>query len=198
MNYSELIQAYFERSVALQWYWTIYVLVIGGIVAFSTFRLQRQLVTTILITILFACFAFKNEGAIEATAEEARAAVQIQSPINPSETLTVYNLNPALKSAVNLLDYNSPNDRRYFNAFALQIKIDHAAQDSGLVCHPDKWVPEQVLWSDLLFERQGMVARHQHDQRLLTHRRVFEIETRFSSKKGQIQPAARERVGQVR
>lgn len=73
MNYSELIQAYFERSVALQWYWTIYVLVIGGIVAFSMFRLQRQLVTTILITILFACFAFKNEGAIEATAEEREA-----------------------------------------------------------------------------------------------------------------------------
>jgi len=73
MNYSELIQAYFERSVALQWYWTIYVLVIGGIVAFSTFRLQRQLVTTVLITILFACFAFKNEGAIEATAEEREA-----------------------------------------------------------------------------------------------------------------------------
>jgi hypothetical protein len=73
MNYSELIQAYFERSVALQWYWTIYVLVIGGIVGFSTFRLQRQLVTTILITILFACFAFKNEGAIEATAEEREA-----------------------------------------------------------------------------------------------------------------------------
>ena len=73
MNYSELIHAYFERSVALQWYWTIYVLVIGGIVAFSTFRLQRQLVTTILVTVLFACFAFKNEGAIEATAEEREA-----------------------------------------------------------------------------------------------------------------------------
>src|SRR5438105_15245199 len=73
MNYSELIQAYFERSVALQWYWTIYVLVIGSIVAFSTFRLQRQLVTTILITILFVCFAFKNEGAIEATAAEREA-----------------------------------------------------------------------------------------------------------------------------
>jgi hypothetical protein len=73
VNYSELVQAYFERSVALQWYWTIYVLVIGGIVGFSTFRLQRQFVTTVLITILFACFAFKNEGAIEATAEEREA-----------------------------------------------------------------------------------------------------------------------------
>ena len=41
MNYSELIQTYFERSVALQWYWTIYVLVIGGLLGFSSFR-QRQ------------------------------------------------------------------------------------------------------------------------------------------------------------
>ena len=73
MNYSELIQAYFERSVALQWYWTIYVLVIGGLVAFSIFRLQRQFVTTILVTILYAGFAFKNEGAIEATAAEREA-----------------------------------------------------------------------------------------------------------------------------
>jgi hypothetical protein len=73
MDYSELIKAYFERSVALQWYWTIYVLVIGGIVGFSTFRQRRELVTTILVSILFACFAFKNEGAIEATAEEREA-----------------------------------------------------------------------------------------------------------------------------
>lgn len=73
MNYSELIQAYFERSVALQWYWTIYVLVIGGIVGLSMFRQRPELVTTILVSVLFACFAFKNEGAIEATAEEREA-----------------------------------------------------------------------------------------------------------------------------
>ena len=35
MSYSELIQLYFERSTALQWYWTIYVVVIGGLLAFS-------------------------------------------------------------------------------------------------------------------------------------------------------------------
>src|SRR5205823_7438663 len=73
MNYSELIQAYFERSVALQWYWTVYVVAIGGVLGFSVFRLRRELVTTVLLTILFACFAFKNEGAIEATAEEREA-----------------------------------------------------------------------------------------------------------------------------
>jgi hypothetical protein len=73
MTYSALIQAYFERSVALQWYWTLYVLVIGGLLAFSTFRPRREFVTTVLVTILFACFAYKNEGAIEATAEEREA-----------------------------------------------------------------------------------------------------------------------------
>jgi uncharacterized membrane protein len=82
MNYSELIQAYFERSVALQWYWTIYVIAIGGLLGFSTFRQRPELVTTILVTILFACFAYKNEGAIEATAEEREAirAAFIQYP----------------------------------------------------------------------------------------------------------------------
>lgn len=73
MNYSELIQAYFERSVALQWYWTIFVLVIGGVGGFSTLRQQPEFVTTILVTILFGGFAFKNLGAIVATAEERHA-----------------------------------------------------------------------------------------------------------------------------
>jgi len=73
MNYSELIQAYFERSVALQWYWTIYVIVIGGLLGFSTIRKGPELVTTILVTLLYASFAFKNLGAIEATAEERQA-----------------------------------------------------------------------------------------------------------------------------
>src|SRR5437762_13148349 len=73
MNYSELIQAYFERSVALQWYWTIFVIVIGGVSGFSTLRQRPEIVTTLLVTILFAGFAFKNLGAIVATAEERQA-----------------------------------------------------------------------------------------------------------------------------
>jgi hypothetical protein len=73
MNYGELIQAYFERSTALQWYWTVYVLVIGGVLGFSTFRQRQELVTTLLLTILYVCFAYKNVGAIEATAEERQA-----------------------------------------------------------------------------------------------------------------------------
>ena len=73
MSYSALIQAYFERSVAMQWYWTIYVLAIGGVLGFSTFRQRPDIVTTVLVTILYACFAYKNVGAITATAEEREA-----------------------------------------------------------------------------------------------------------------------------
>jgi hypothetical protein len=73
MNYSELVHTYFERSVALQWYWTIYVLVIGGVLGFSTFRQKPELITTVLISILYLCFAYKNVGAIEDTALEREA-----------------------------------------------------------------------------------------------------------------------------
>ncbi len=73
MDYSTLIQAYFERSTAMQWYWTIYVIVIGGALGFSTFRQRPELVTTVLVTVLYACFAYKNLGAIEATARERQA-----------------------------------------------------------------------------------------------------------------------------
>jgi len=57
----------------LQWYWTIYVLAIGGVLGFSTFRQRPELITTILVTILYAGFAYKNAGAIEATAQERQA-----------------------------------------------------------------------------------------------------------------------------
>jgi hypothetical protein len=64
MSYHELIQLYFERSNALQNYWTLYVVIIGGLLAFSSIRKQRDFVTTALVTVLFAFFAYKNIGAI--------------------------------------------------------------------------------------------------------------------------------------
>lgn len=73
MSYSELMQVYFERSTALQWYWTVYIFVIGGVLAFSTFRLRPELVSTILVTALYCCFAHKNLGAIVETAEQREA-----------------------------------------------------------------------------------------------------------------------------
>ena len=64
MKYDALIQLYFERSNALQWYWTLYVVIIGGLLAFSSLRKQPDLVSTILITVLFSFFAYKNLDAI--------------------------------------------------------------------------------------------------------------------------------------
>jgi hypothetical protein len=73
MNYAALVQLYFERSTAMQGYWTVYIFVIGAVLGFSTFRQRPELATTILVTVLYCCFAYKNIGAIEATAAEQQA-----------------------------------------------------------------------------------------------------------------------------
>ncbi|MEO7166348.1 MAG: hypothetical protein ABI787_06070 [Spartobacteria bacterium] len=65
MNYQELIQLYFERSNAMQQYWNLYVLVVGAILAFSSLRKQHAAVTTLLVCILFAIFAYENLGAMK-------------------------------------------------------------------------------------------------------------------------------------
>ncbi len=75
MNYSQLAQAYFDRSNALQWYWTVYILVIGGVLAFSAFRQHKEIVTTLLVIVLYGCFAYKNLGAIETTLMERQTFV---------------------------------------------------------------------------------------------------------------------------
>src|SRR4051794_12891896 len=84
MEFAELIQGYHERSVALQWYWTVYILVIGGILGFSTFRLRPELATTILVTLLYIGFAYKNLGAIENTAEQREAYLAAAKDYPPS------------------------------------------------------------------------------------------------------------------
>ena len=65
MNYSELIQLYFERSTAMQNYWNLYVLIVGGILAFSSLRKQPAAITTLLVCILFGLFAYENLGAMK-------------------------------------------------------------------------------------------------------------------------------------
>jgi hypothetical protein len=73
MSYSELVQAFFERSTALQWYWTVYILVIAGVLGFSTFRQRPETATVVLVTILYIGFAYKNLTAIEVTLLERKA-----------------------------------------------------------------------------------------------------------------------------
>jgi hypothetical protein len=64
MRYADLVQLYFDRSNALQSYWTLYVVVIGGLLAFSSLRKDRNFLVAGLVTVLYVCFAYKNLGAI--------------------------------------------------------------------------------------------------------------------------------------
>ena len=67
MNYNELIQLYFERSTAMQQYWNLYVIIVGGVLAFSSLRKQPAAITTALVCILFGLFAYENLDAMKDT-----------------------------------------------------------------------------------------------------------------------------------
>jgi hypothetical protein len=64
MNYNELIQLYFERATAMQSYWNLYVVIVGGLLAVSSLRKQPAALTTLIVSILFGLFAFKNLDAM--------------------------------------------------------------------------------------------------------------------------------------
>jgi hypothetical protein len=76
MNYSELIQLYFERSTAMQAYWNLYVVIVGGLLAFSSLRKQPAAITTLIVSILFALFAYENLDAMYDTTRQRFAAIQ--------------------------------------------------------------------------------------------------------------------------
>src|SRR5437660_8866824 len=76
MNYNELIQLYFERSTAMQQYWNLYVVIVGGVLAFSSLRKQPAAITTALVCILFALFAYENLGAMKDTTAQRFAALE--------------------------------------------------------------------------------------------------------------------------
>lgn len=88
MKYGELIQLYFERSNALQWYWTIYVIVIGGLLAFSSLRQRKDAVTGILVTVLFCFFAYKNLGAIHDVTVQRLAVLDAIKTTPPTAEVT--------------------------------------------------------------------------------------------------------------
>src|SRR5881628_4175717 len=76
MNYSELIQLYFERSNAMQQYWNLYVIIVGGVLAFSSLRKQPAAITTALVCILFALFAYENLDAMKDTTAQRFATIE--------------------------------------------------------------------------------------------------------------------------
>ncbi len=75
MNYNELIQLYFERSSAMQSYWNLYVVILGGMLAFSSMRKQPAAITTLIVSILFALFAYNNLDAMHDTTAQRFAVL---------------------------------------------------------------------------------------------------------------------------
>jgi hypothetical protein len=104
MNYNNLIQLYFERTTALQNYWTLYVIIVGGLLAFSSLRKQPAALTTLIVSILFGLFAYENLDAIKATATQRHATLaaikqsdagSTAAEIKPVRDLLEPTLNPA-------------------------------------------------------------------------------------------------------
>jgi len=98
MRYEELVKLYFERSAALQGYWTIYLVIAGGLLAFSSMRKDKDLITGVLITVLFCCFAYKNLDAIHDVIDQRGAAVKLikDTPATPEIAAARQALEPTL------------------------------------------------------------------------------------------------------
>jgi len=108
MKYTDLIQLYFERTTALQNYWTLYVVIVGGLLAFSSLRKQPAPLTTLIVTLLFGLFAYENLDAIKATTLQRHAALaaikqsdagSTAPEIKPVRDLIEPTLNPATESS---------------------------------------------------------------------------------------------------
>jgi hypothetical protein len=109
MKYDELIQLYFERSNALQAYWTLYVVIVGGLLAFSSLRKLPAAVTTLIVTLLFCLFAYENMDAILTVTRQRHATLaaikqsdsgSTAAEIKPVRDLLEPTLTPAAESAV--------------------------------------------------------------------------------------------------
>jgi len=86
VNYNELIQLYFERSNALQGYWNLYVVVVGGLLAFSSLRKQPAAITTLIVTVLFGLFAYENHDAIQVATGQRLATHEAITKFDPGAT----------------------------------------------------------------------------------------------------------------
>src|SRR5438046_8934319 len=82
MKYGDLIQLYFERTTALQNYWTLYVVIVGGLLAFSSLRKQPAALTTLIVSMLFGLFAYENLDATKPTSPQRHATL---AAIKPSD-----------------------------------------------------------------------------------------------------------------
>ena len=153
MTYSELVQMYFERSNALQWYWTLYVIVIGALLAFSSMRKQRDVLTTALVTALYCCFAYKNLDAIHDVTVQRFAVLDalkqlssagVTPSVNPSARILEPTLLPPAFEGVR--DFHILSDLLTIAAlWAMELRRKRSAPADGqatLPPRPDHGSPE--------------------------------------------------------
>jgi hypothetical protein len=103
MSYNELIQLYFERSNALQAYWTLYVVIVGGVLAFSSLRKDPAPLTTLIVSILFGLFAYENHDAIQNTTRQRLAtleAIKQSGDTSPVRAVLERTMKPATPGSV--------------------------------------------------------------------------------------------------
>ena len=86
MNYNDLIQLYFERSTAMQAYWNLYVVIVGGLLAFSSLRKQPAPITTLIVSLLFALFAYENLDAMYDTTRQRFATIEAIKQVDSTGT----------------------------------------------------------------------------------------------------------------
>ncbi len=84
MPYNELIQLYFERSNALQAYWTLYVVVVGGLLAFSSMRRHPAPLTTLIVSVLFCVYAYESVDAIATVSVQRHATLALIKQADPA------------------------------------------------------------------------------------------------------------------
>jgi hypothetical protein len=84
MNYNELIQLFFERSNAMQAYWNLYVIIVGGILAFSSMSKQPAAITTLLVCVLFGLFAYNNLDAMRDCTAQRFAVLKAIKEFDPN------------------------------------------------------------------------------------------------------------------
>lgn len=109
---------YFDRMGALQWYWTLYVVIIGGMLAFSSMRKERDRLTTALVTVLFCLFAYKNHGAIDDTLRQRTAIQETMVEVAAAAPKTaVVRVDERLQPTLLPPDYDGARKFHRFTAF---------------------------------------------------------------------------------
>jgi hypothetical protein len=97
----------------------LYVVIIGGLLAFSSLRKQPDLTTTSLVGLLFLCFAYKNLGAIQDTTHNRAAVLQTIMQYTPTsaESAALSTLRPALEPTLMSTDSRSVRNFHMFCDF---------------------------------------------------------------------------------